>query len=186
LASHQWDAVNFAMGMGIPETCAATGGIYYWKDGREVPDVWNVVFDYPSKGMAINYTGDFSTRHLGREMTLCGKNATLVMNWNANSLAVHREGFDPADAFTESLNGRRPVRAAEQGKMPEKLATYTPDQMTPMSGHVQNWVDCMRSRARTRCNEDDGFEDVVTCLMSVASFHKQRMVKWDVARQEIV
>jgi len=196
LMSHQWDATNNALSMGIPETSVATGGIYQWKDGREVPDVWNVIFDYPAKGLAINYTGDFATRHLGREQTICGKNATMVVDW-MGGLSVYREGVEPPDpAMTPDAArrerpapGERPPRQRppeQRRRAPEPIATYAADQLPEMTGHIQNFVDCMRSRARTRCNEDDGFEETVACLMSVAAFEQRRLVRWDPVKQAIV
>ncbi len=50
LLSHLWDSVNMVMGMGIPESAVTHGGLYWWKDGRDVPDMWNVAFDYPKTG----------------------------------------------------------------------------------------------------------------------------------------
>jgi predicted dehydrogenase/cell division protein ZapA (FtsZ GTPase activity inhibitor) len=47
--SHMWDATNMIMGLGIPEMVSAQGGQYMWKQLRDVPDVWNTTFEYPSK-----------------------------------------------------------------------------------------------------------------------------------------
>ena len=44
-----WDAVNGIAEMGIPETAATQGGKYFWKEDREVPDMWHVLFDYPKR-----------------------------------------------------------------------------------------------------------------------------------------
>ena len=54
------------------------------------------------------------------------------------------------------------------------------------TGHVQNFVDCIRTRGRTRCNEDDAFEEAVTCMMSTIAYKEKRQVSWDPVREEIV
>jgi hypothetical protein len=51
---------------------------------------------------------------------------------------------------------------------------------------MQNFIDCVRSRERTRCNEDDGFDEAVTLVMSVISYREKRMVTWDPGKKEIV
>jgi hypothetical protein len=55
-----------------------------------------------------------------------------------------------------------------------------------MAVHMQNFIDCVRTRERTRCNEDDGFEEAVTCIMSIIAFKEKREVKWDPVKQEVV
>ena len=44
LMSHQWDSVNMILGMGIPEAVQTMGGLFYWKQDRDVPDQWHVMF----------------------------------------------------------------------------------------------------------------------------------------------
>ncbi|MEN6535006.1 MAG: Gfo/Idh/MocA family oxidoreductase, partial [Bryobacteraceae bacterium] len=44
LMSHLWDSVNMVLEMGIPETCATQGNLYYWNADQEVPDMWHVLF----------------------------------------------------------------------------------------------------------------------------------------------
>jgi hypothetical protein len=40
------------MDVGIPDAVLTHGGIYFWKGDRDVPDQWNVVFDYPAVATA--------------------------------------------------------------------------------------------------------------------------------------
>ena len=43
-----------------------------------------------------------------------------------------------------------------------------------------------RTGERPKCNEDEAFIEVVTLLMSVASYHEKRQVRWDPAAEVIV
>ena len=38
LLSHDFDAINQIMDIGIPKYASSTGGVYFYKDGRDVPD----------------------------------------------------------------------------------------------------------------------------------------------------
>ena len=38
-----------------------------------------------------------------------------------------------------------------------------------VTNHVQNWIDCMRSRETPRCGVDRAFDEAVTIVMSVES-----------------
>ena len=41
LFSHEYDSVNQILELGIPRYCMASGGIYFHKDNREIPDIFH-------------------------------------------------------------------------------------------------------------------------------------------------
>ena len=65
LLSHLWDSANMVVGMGIPETVVTQGGNYFWKDDRDVPDLWHVLMDYPKKELAVTFHCTFHNPHYG-------------------------------------------------------------------------------------------------------------------------
>jgi len=52
LFTHEFDAVNQLLHIGIPHAVSSSGGIYYWKDNREMPDSLHCVFEYPRKDLS--------------------------------------------------------------------------------------------------------------------------------------
>lgn len=67
LFTHEYDAVNQLLHIGIPHSAVASGGIYFWKDNREIPDVLQAVFEYPEKEMTLMYSASLaSSRQRGR------------------------------------------------------------------------------------------------------------------------
>ncbi|MCB0587661.1 MAG: hypothetical protein KDD06_20385, partial [Phaeodactylibacter sp.] len=42
-----YDRINCVLEMGMPKYVSASGGIYTHNDGREVPDVFQVMMEYP-------------------------------------------------------------------------------------------------------------------------------------------
>ena len=85
LGSHQTDIAAWAFGAD-PRSVVGTGGIDYWKDGREVYDNVSVVFDYPAGQKTVftsllnNQHYEFSEHILGdggtMELTLMGPSGT--------------------------------------------------------------------------------------------------------------
>ena len=186
LLSHQYDAVNDIMGVGIPKTCVCSGGIYYWDDDREVPDVWNVVYDYPERGLSITYSCEFNNGHYGTELQLLGKNATLEKGWGG--IQVFLEPYtDRNREIIEKLREEKRAKGEEVGRR-EALPVYSYSRGDGMyvTGHMQNFIDCVRLREKARCNEDVSFEEAVTSIMSVIAFQQKRQVTWDPVTQEII
>ena len=52
--------------------------------------------------------------------------------------------------------------------------------------HMQDFINCVRSRGRPKCSVDEAFIETATYLMSIAAFEQQRTVRWDAAKEDIV
>ena len=59
------------------KTAVTQGGLYYWQDEREVPDQWNVAFDYPKKKMGVTFNCTFNNVHVGEMAQYLGRDGTL-------------------------------------------------------------------------------------------------------------
>jgi len=75
LASHQIDVANWAIGA-EPLSVVGTGGIDYWKDGRETCDNVQVIFEYPG-GQKLVFTSILSNGHYGFQEEIMGDQGTL-------------------------------------------------------------------------------------------------------------
>jgi len=80
------------------------------------------------------------------------------------------------------------IEKGEEVKEGEEIPLYTFSRGDRMyvTSHFQNFIDCVRSREKPRCNEDDAFEEAVTLVMSVIAYQERRMVTWDHVKQDIV
>jgi len=76
-ASHQIDVANWAIGAD-PVSVVATGGIDYWKDGREVCDNAQAIFEYPG-GQKLVFTSVLFNAHHGYDEQIMGDQGTLVI-----------------------------------------------------------------------------------------------------------
>src|SRR5690606_809452 len=78
LFTHEYDAINQLLRIGIPKSVVSSGGIYYWKDNRDIPDVLNCVFDYPDKELVMTYSATLaSSRPRGR--VIMGHDASMEL-----------------------------------------------------------------------------------------------------------
>ena len=77
LASHQIDVANWAIGS-EPKSVIATGGIDYWKDGRETCDNVHAIFEYPG-GEKLIWSGVMSNAHFDFSEQIMGDRGTLII-----------------------------------------------------------------------------------------------------------
>jgi predicted dehydrogenase len=167
LLSHELDFVQYLLGHGIPDTCQCAGLNALLKDDREVPDTWVATYEFKTFNRTVTFTGSMNT-NAGQPVEICGKDATLRFDGIAHdvkSFTIHPEGY----------NKRKDLASGyERGK--------TPDQPS----HVMDFFNCVRSRGKPKCHADEAFIETATYLMSVESYHRQRTVRWDPAKEDIV
>jgi len=167
LMSHQWDGVNMILGMGIPETAQTMGGLYFWKQDRDVPDQWHAMFEYPKKELNITFACTFHNRHQGTNTYILGRDASLEVN--TGWCRLYGAEWKPEN----SKKAGAPDYEMKRGEL-------------EVSNHIRNFIDCVRSGETPRCGIDRAWEEVVTVIMSVESYFKERKVKWDPVNEQIV
>jgi predicted dehydrogenase len=185
LLSHLWDSANMIAGYGIPETTVTQGGNYFWKDGRDVPDQWNVLMDYPKKELSVSFECTFHNRHYGEVEQFLGRDKTLEVSPRF------------CRTFDAEWKPEYKERAAKHAKALAALG-YEPQDAPPIpdysmkrdelqvSSHWQDFIDCVRSRATPRCSVDRAFEEAATIFLSVEAYKRNAKVRWDAATETIV
>jgi len=86
LASHQIDVANWAFGA-EPLSVVATGGIDYWKDGRETCDNIEAIFEYP-EGRKLLYSSILYNAHFQFNEQIMGDQGTLIIT-TGNGMYYH-------------------------------------------------------------------------------------------------
>ncbi|MCX7010809.1 MAG: Gfo/Idh/MocA family oxidoreductase [Kiritimatiellaeota bacterium] len=166
LLSHEMDFVQYVLGHGIPDTCACMGLNALLLDDREVPDTWNTTYQFLKLGRTVTFSGTMNTS-IGQAVEICGKQASLKFDdiaHNVTKFSIMNEGFNTAVLPKGYLSGKTP-------KQPS---------------HMQDFINCVRSRGTPKCSTEEAFIETATYLMSIAAFEQQRTVRWDAAKEEIV
>ena len=201
LLSHEYDAVNQILGLGIPHSASASGGIYFFKDGRDVPDVFQSVFEYPYRDLTVVYSATLANGKY-RGQKYMGHDATMEVG---SSLKVTPEGSstryaDMLEAGT--VSPRRPMVTYQSGyKGLDAVTTATQEyfasrglMFTFRGGrristyylHLKEWLQAIRDGTPVSCDIGQGVEEAVTCHMATQSFLQGRRVTWDPVLKQIV
>jgi predicted dehydrogenase len=158
--SHQLAFWYKTMGLQIPKAVTMTGGIYLWKDGREVPDTMTVAMEHEEE---ILYTWDsgFGNERLGVTEDVMGTAGTISRT--PQTIRYLPEKKNRPDGH--------------------EMAGIT---RTDPKAHMQNFLDAIRTGREPNCPFDLGYRVAIACRMAVESYRRQRTVRWDPAREEIV
>jgi predicted dehydrogenase len=176
LMSHQWDGVNMILGMGIPEAVQTMGGLYFWKQDREVPDQWHVMFEYPKQELNVTFACSFHNRHEGTNTYILGRDASIEVHTDWCKLYGAEWKPEGVRKAGEARSAGKPVPPDYEMKKGE----------LEVSSHMRNFVDCIRSGETPRCGIDRAWEEAVTVVMSVEAYRKERKVRWDPVKEQIV
>jgi predicted dehydrogenase len=194
LLTHDYDAINQILDLGIPKYVSASGGIYFWKDGREVPDVFNVLFEYPEKDLTFQYSATLSNEY-NRPNIIMGHDATMEVG---NTLMVYPDRRStryekmikdgtidlelPLFSYTSGAEGLDAITSATERYFASKGLLYTfkdGKRVDVTHLHIADWLDSIRANRLPACNVDYGFQEAVAAHMGTLSLKLGRKVEWD-------
>lgn len=201
LFTHEYDAMNQILGLGIPYSAVASGGIYYYKDGRTVPDVLQMAFEYPEKELSLLYSASLASNK-GRGRVIMGHDANMELGSNMKIFVDRgstkyskklKEGIIDPDlpiySFTPGMKQVDAITSATEQYFAGRGLLYTyrgGKRVDTTHLHIKDWLDSIRSGTQPSCNVDLGFEEAMTAHMGTVSYHENRKVFWDADKQEIV
>ena len=201
LFTHEYDAVNQLLDIGIPKTAVSSGGIYYWKDNREIPDLLHSVFEYPEKELTLIYSACLaSSRDRGR--VIMGNDASMELGGSLKITADNdssrfrqqiKDGLIDSSEPMLSINpnsGKIDAVTSATSKYYEQRGLYTTRignrKMDVTHLHIKEWIDCIRGGGTPASNIERAFEEGVTMLMAHKSYIEGRKVEWDPIKRRII
>lgn len=201
LLSHEYDAVNQILQVGIPKSAVASGGIYYYKDGRDVPDVFQATYEYPDRDLTFVYSSTLASG-MHRGLKFMGHDAwmqvggTLTVSAERESTRYEQRIEDgiidpsrPMFTYQPGFKGIDAVTSATAEYFASRGLLYTFRGGRRVSAYhllIDEWLNVIRNGGVTSCNIDRAFEEAITCHMATRSYLEGRKVEWDPVRRRIV
>lgn len=193
---HLFSGLHFVLDSLGPMRIFAAGGLRYWKDGRDVPDVMVGLYDYekakshPAFNLAlrvnfVNGAGENSGfRFTGSEgILVIDRGVTLIQppperdpgtsagafdsETQKKILAEHRKKYPPRQATTASMDA-----AKEERWLP-------PRGYSDQYEHHVNFFDAVRTRKPLVEDAVFGFRAAAPAVLSNTSYFGGKTVQWD-------
>jgi len=193
---HLFSGLHFITGALGPTRVFATGGLRFWKDGRDVPDVLIGLYDYPESSghpafnliMRTNFVNgareNSGFRFTGTEgiMTV-GSNVTVTTPPPQTQPGYTISTFSEAEqkAYLKWYHDRYPeVRPSAAGLKASHDQTFEPPlDYSDHYDHHLNFALAVRSRKPVVEDAVFGFRAAAPALLSNVSYFDDRVVAWD-------
>ncbi len=157
-------------GQQFPERVTASGGIYVQKD-REVPDTLLMNVDYS------NFTVNLSCS------VASGASPLLAVNGTEGRIILAQKGEDFTHTFIEVLPDREYRKEFKAKTGEEKLTIECKPNLRGDHPHMDNFLDCVRSRQEPNLGAELGYKVMAAIRMGVDAYRQQTTIRWD-ARKE--
>ena len=154
---HRITRIMKACNLLYPRRVVGMGGIWQWPDGRDLPDNFEMICEYP-RGMTVYVLGTMSNR-VGIDHLIRGYRGTLY------------------------FNGKGWVAKDKDGKV---LAEHKKTGAENISLHHTNFHNHLRKGEELNCPVKLGMAGVVAVNMANESWRSGRMMGWDKANEKMV
>jgi len=185
--SHQIDTVHWFSGYDHPRSVAANGGIYLWKDGRKNYDTMTSVFDYgddnSENGFQVVYSSRFTNSAGGTKEIYYSNGGELNLQTNKVS---DNGGLSERQAKRMGLeaNKLKEYNLSDTAVEVVTSANTGVDNMT--SNHMLNWMECVRSRAKTNGPIEAGYNHSIANIMTTAALRTGLKATFDKETQNVL
>lgn len=202
---HLFSGLHSILSSHGPERIYASGGLRYWKDGRDVPDVQVGIFDYPETDrhpafnlqLRCNFVdgkgGDSAVR-------LVGSDGVMELGWNSVKITRHPMekqpgygGWDTYETFTQATK-----KAFEEWykeahpapppvvQEPEVLEYRAPRDYNEHVDHHANFLDAVRHGTPVVEDATFGLRAAGPSLAANISYFEGHPVRWDPEKMMVV
>ena len=187
---HLFSGTHFITGSHGPTRGMATGGLRYWKDGRDVDDVMLALFDYP-EGFNLSLRVNLISGGEEKESFLfTGSEGTLEIANGALTLTRSPQPKDPgytvqtySDAMQKNLLAEHarqfPVEHPESAPSATTEKYSTPKGYSDSYDHFKNFFASVRSRQAPVEDATFGLRAAGAALLANVSIERNSVVEWD-------
>ena len=194
---HLFSGTHFITGTKGPTRAMATGGLRFWKDGRDADDVLLGLFDYRegfNLALRVNFV-DGGEESEGLVFT--GSEGTMEIGWNQLTVSHTPREKEPGytiNTFPEATQKRildsyhqKYPRSHESGPPSVGYEKFVaPEGYHDSYDHFTNFFAAVRSRQPVVEDAVFGFRAAGAALLSNLSIERGAVVKWDPEAMKLV
>jgi predicted dehydrogenase len=187
---HLFSGTHFITGSKGPTRGMGTGGLRFWKDGRDADDVVLGLFDYP-EGFNLSLRVNFVDGGEESEgLVFTGSEGTMEIGWTGVSVNRVPRETEPGltiGTFTQAMQKKMQAeydskypRQYPEGKPQAGYEKYVaPEGYSDSYDHFKNFFASVRSRQPVVEDAVFGFRAAGAALLTNLSMERGKVVNWD-------
>ena len=182
---HLISSLHYIISSNGPTRIMSTGGLRYWKDGRDVPDIMLGMFDYPEtqKHPAFNLSlrvNFVDSNRDGSYFRMVGNEGSMLVDWN--DVTLTRNFSYPPDNYAQVLKAKQYAPDYDRKKIKEPDVTVFKVQEGYKGAHYDHHYNWMRSIREGKPTVEDalfGYRAAAPALLCNDSYFQGKPIKWD-------
>ncbi|WP_149304559.1 Gfo/Idh/MocA family protein [Pareuzebyella sediminis] len=193
---HAFSSLNYIISSMGPNRAQATGGLRFWKDGRDVPDVSITLYDYPKTNTHAAFNAAFRINFIagsggGGGFKLVGTEGEMEVGQRAVTLRRSKLDMIPDGysmvSFTEATQKKIRQSYSEQNLEPRETSLSTgetkweapDDYKGGHHDHFYNFFQAIRGKGKVVEDPTFGLRAAGAALLANDSYYQNRPVAWD-------
>jgi predicted dehydrogenase len=195
---HLLSGIHFITGTNqAAERAYSSGDIYYYKDGREFPDLLWTLYDYPKFKVVLRCNNN--NAYEGEIFGFYGKNGTMTIHSNTLTYkpepSSHQMDSYTPGGWSREMRDRYQAEWKKEHPLPnvgefeisgDTEVFSVPRGYNDQSDHLANFFHAMRTRQHVVEDEVFGSYTAIGCHMSNQSYFNRTAVAWDAAAEQIM
>jgi predicted dehydrogenase len=192
---HLVTATHQLMGVQEPDSVFSFGGIYNWKNYREVPDQMTSMVTYP-EGFVLRLSSTAGNGHPGPILTFYGSEGTL--EYTGTSFKYFYEprtdGFGysthswpkaTTEKFRQLMNLNEGLSPLDGPPVADPVEYKSPNDEEATRAHIHNWVDAIRTGGKPIEGVRFGHHAALVGHMCNLSYKAGKPVRWNKATRKV-
>ena len=190
---HLFSSLHFITNSLGPEKIYAAGGLRYWKDGREVPDVLLGTFDYPQSqahapfnlSLRCNFVdGTSGTTYL----KLVGSEGSMDITWDSVTLKRNKtiESDDPF--YIEQMRKAGTPVSDRKRILPPEEYTFAAekDYKGGPYDHFVNFFNAIKNGGKVAEDAVFGYRACAPALLCNDSYNQDTAIRWNPEAMQLI
>jgi predicted dehydrogenase len=190
---HLFSSLHFITNSWGPNKIYAAGGLRYWKDGREVPDVLLGTFDYPKTAahpdfnlsLRCNFVdGTSGTTYL----KLVGSQGSMDITWDSVTVKRNKNVASDDPFMMEQLKKAGKPIADRKRILPPEEYTFNAekDYLGGPYDHFANFFNAIRTNGKIAEDATFGFRAAAPALLCNDSFNQDKAIRWNPDTMQLI
>ena len=200
---HAFSTLNHILGSKGPTRAFSTGGLRYWNDGRDVPDVTLTFYDYPKTATHAAFNASFRINFIaggggGGGFKMVGTEG--VMEVGQNSVKLSRSKLDMIpdgySMISHTEENQKKISAAYAAKnleprtsslnIGETIWEAPKDYKGGHYDHFYTFFQAIRGKGKIVEDPTFGLRAAGAALLANESYYTEKPVKWDPESMKLV